>query len=97
MTADHDTPVIDTSADVIESHPLIDNDELHQGVAERIKHSQQFGSLLWDATKDYLQKMNLTPDERSQVADWLSQKKDNFQSCVVEKLHNLHRSDDNPV
>ena len=52
-----EAPVVDTTADIIETHPLVDNEELHAGVAERLRHSQEFGSALWDATKDYLQKM----------------------------------------
>ena len=70
---------------------------LHAGVAERLRHSQEFGSALWDATKDYLQKMNLTAEERNQVGDWLHQKKDKFQSKVVEQLHKLHKVDDNKL
>ena len=35
-----DTPVVETTADVIETHPLVDNDELHAGVAERLRHSK---------------------------------------------------------
>ena len=92
-----DTPVVDTTADIIETHPLVDNDDLHAGVAERLRHSQEFGSALWDATKDYLQKMNLTAEERNQVGDWLHQKKDKFQSKVVEQLHKLHKVDDNQL
>ena len=60
-----EAPVVDTTADIIETHPLVDNDDLHAGVAERLRHSKEFGSALWDATKDYLQKMNLTAEERA--------------------------------
>ena len=92
-----ESTVVETTADIIETHPLVDNDELHAGVAERLRHSKEFSSALWDATKDYLQKMNLTPDERTQVGDWLHQKKDKFQGCVVEQLHKLHKVDDNKL
>ena len=44
--------VVDTHADVVETQPVVDQEELHQGVAERLRHSQQFGALIWDATKD---------------------------------------------
>ena len=98
MSNDEQQPlVVDTHADVVDTQPVVDQEELHQGVAERLRHSQQFGALIWDATKDYVQKMNLSSDERAQLRDWLSQKRDNLQSKVVEKLHNLHRSDDNPA
>ena len=43
-----EAPVVDTTADIIETHPLVDNEELHAGVAERLRHSQEFGSALWD-------------------------------------------------
>ena len=97
MSNDEQQPlVVDTHADVVDTQPVVDQEELHQGVAERLRHSQQFGALIWDDTKDYVQKMNLTAEERMQLRDWLSQKRENLQSKVVEKLHNLHRSDDNP-
>ena len=41
--------------------------------------------------------MNLTAEERNQVGDWLHQKKDKFQSKVVEQLHKLHKVDDNQL
>ena len=40
---------------------------------------------------------NLTAEERNQVGDWLHQKKDKFQSKVVEQLHKLHKVDDNQL
>ena len=94
-SAENEALVVDTHADVVETKPVVDHEDLHQGVAERLRHSQQFGALIWDATKDYLQKMNLSSEERTQLRDWLSQKRDTLQSKVVEKLHNLHRIDDN--
>ncbi|MFL0788591.1 MAG: hypothetical protein AB8E87_00015 [Prochlorococcus sp.] len=92
MSDPSEQPVVDVSAEIVETHPLVD-DDMHEGVAERLKHSKEFGSLVWDATKDYVQKMNLTPQERSDVSDWLSSKKDQLHRSVVEKMHNLHQKD----
>ena len=42
---------VDVTA-IVETHPLLDEEDLHGGVAERLKHSKEFGALVWDATKD---------------------------------------------
>jgi len=78
---------------IVESHPLLDEDDLHGGVAERLKHFKEFGALVWDATKNYVQKMNLTSDEKAHVSTWLSSKKDRLQKTIVAKLHQLHQRD----
>ncbi|HGY5548184.1 MAG TPA: hypothetical protein ACN46X_00640 [Prochlorococcus sp.] len=93
MTETSDQPIVDISAEVVETNPLLNDDAIHEKVAERLKHSKEFGSLIWDATKDYLQKMNLTPQERSNVSDWLSSKKDKLQQSVIAKLHDLHENE----
>ena len=74
MPENSDPQIVDVTA-IVESHPLLDEDDLHGGVAERLKHSKEFGSLVWDATKDYVQKMNLTSEEKAHVSTWLSSKK----------------------
>ncbi len=56
MTETSDQPIVDISAEVVETNPLLNDDAIHEKVAERLKHSKEFGSLIWDATKDYLQK-----------------------------------------
>ena len=92
MSEDSEPQIVDVTA-IVESHPLLDEDDLHGGVAERLKHSKEFGALVWDATKDYVQKMNLTTEEKSNVSSWLSAKKDKLQKTIVQKLHDLHQSD----
>ena len=92
MSENSDPQIVDVTA-IVESHPLLDEDDLHGGVAERLKHSKEFGSLVWDATKDYVQKMNLTSEEKAHVSAWLSSKKDRLQKTIVEKLHQLHQRD----
>lgn len=84
--------IVDVTA-IVETHPLVDEDDLHGKVAERLKHSKEFGAVVWDATKEYVQKMNLTPDERASVNHWLSKKKDKLHKTIVEKLHRLHQGD----
>ena len=74
MSENSDPQIVDVTA-IVESHPLLDEDDLHGGVAERLKHSKEFGALVWDATKDYVQKMNLTSEEKAHVSTWLSSKK----------------------
>ena len=64
------------------------------GVAEKLKHSKEFGALVWDSTADYVQKMNLTSEEKANVSAWLLSKKDRLQKTIVEKLHSLHQGDD---
>ena len=76
MQGTSDPKTIDISAETVETNPLINDDDIHEKVAERLRHSKEFGSLIWEATKDYLQKMNLTPQERSNVSDWLVSKKE---------------------
>ena len=92
MSEHSDPQIVDVTA-IVDSHPLLDEDDLHGGVAERLKHSKEFGSLVWDATKDYVQKMNLSSEEKANVNTWLSSKKDRLQKTIVEKLHNLHQHD----
>jgi len=92
MSENSDPQIVDVTA-IVESHPLLDEDDLHGGVAERLKHSKEFGSLVWDATKDYVQKMNLTSEEIAHVSSWLSSKKDRLQKTIVEKLHQLYQRD----
>ena len=92
MPDNADEQVVDVTA-IVETHPLIDEEDLHGKVAERLKHSKEFGAVVWDATKEYVQKMNLTPDERDSVSQWLSKKKDKMHKTIVEKLHGLHQSD----
>ena len=92
MSENSDPQIVDVTA-IVESHPLLDDDDLHGGVAERLKHSKEFGTLVWDATKDYVQKMNLTSEEKATVSAWLSSKKDRLQKTIVEKLHKLHQHD----
>ena len=79
---------------IVETHPLLDEEDLHGGVAERLKHSKEFGALVWDATKDYVQKMNLTSEEKANVSSWLADKKNQLQQTIVEKLHRLHQHND---
>jgi hypothetical protein len=92
MPENSESPIVDVTA-IVESHPLLDEDDLHGGVAERLKHSKEFGALVWDATKDYVQKMNLTTEEKANVSTWLLSKKDKLQKTIVEKLHGLHQND----
>ena len=92
MPENSESPIVDVTA-IVESHPLLDEDDLHGGVAERLKHSKEFGALVWDATKDYVQKMNLTTEEKANVSSWLLSKKDKLQKTIVEKLHSLHQAD----
>ena len=84
---------VDVTA-IVETHPLLDEEDLHGGVAERLKHSKEFGALVWDATKDYVQKMNLTSEEKANVSSWLAAKKDQLQKTIVEKLNRLHQEND---
>ena len=49
MSENSDPQIVDVTA-IVESHPLLDEDDLHGGVAERLKHSKEFGALVWDAT-----------------------------------------------
>ena len=91
MRDSSDQPIIDISAETTETHPLLNDEDIHEKVAERLKHSKEFGALVWGATKEYLQKMNLTPQERSNVSDWLASKKDKLQQSVVAKLNDLHQ------
>ena len=93
MPGTSDPKTIDISAETVETNPLINDDDIHEKVAERLRHSKEFGSLIWEATKDYLQKMNLTPQERSNVSDWLVSKKDKLQQSVVAKMHGLHQNE----
>ncbi len=93
MPGTSDPEIVDISAETVESNPLINDDDIHEKVAERLRHSKEFGSLVWEATKDYLQKMNLTPQERSNVSDWLISKKDKLQQSVVAKMHDLHQNE----
>ncbi len=93
MPGTSDPEIVDISAETVETNPLINDDDIHEKVAERIRHSKEFGSLIWEATKDYLQKMNLTPQERSNVSDWLVSKKDKLQQSVVAKMHDLHQNE----
>ena len=92
MPENSESPIVDVTA-IVESHPLLDEDDLHGGIAERLKHSKEFGALVWDATKDYVQKMNLTTEEKANVSTWLLSKKDKLQKTIVEKLHGLHHND----
>ena len=92
MSDKPESRVIDVTA-IVESHPLLDEEDLHGGVAERLKHSKEFGALVWVATKDYVQKMNLTSEEKANVSAWLLSKKDRLQKTIVEKLHSLHQVD----
>lgn len=93
MPGTSDPKTIDISAETVETNPLINDDDIHEKVAERLRHSKEFGSLIWEATKDYLKKMNLTPQERSNVSDWLVSKKDKLQQSVVAKMHDLHQNE----
>ena len=93
MPGTSDPKTIDISAETVETNPLINDDDIHEKVAERLRHSKEFGSLIWEATKDYLQKMNLTPQERSNVSDWLVSKKDKLQQSVIAKMHDLHQNE----
>ena len=93
MQGTSDPEIVDISAETVETNPLINDDDIHEKVAERLRHSKEFGSLIWEATKDYLQKMNLTPQERSNVSDWLISKKDKLQQSVVAKMHDLHQNE----
>ena len=93
MSDKPESRVIDVTA-IVESHPLLDEEDLHGGVAERLKHSKEFGALVWEATKDYVQKMNLTSEEKANVSAWLLSKKDGLQKTIVEKLRSLHQVDD---
>ena len=93
MPGTSDPEIVDISAETVETNPLINDDDIHEKVAERLRHSKEFGSLIWEATKDYLQKMNLTPQERSNVSDWLVSKKDKLQQSVVAKMHDLHQNE----
>ncbi len=93
MPGTSDPKTIDISAETVETNPLINDDDIHEKVAERLRHSKEFGSLVWEATKEYLQKMNLTPQERSNVSDWLISKKDKLQQSVVAKMHDLHQNE----
>ncbi len=93
MPENSESPIVDVTA-IVESHPLLDEDDLHGGIAERLKHSKEFGALVWDATKDYVQKMNLTTEEKANVSTWLLSKKDKLQKTIVEKLNGLHQNDD---
>ncbi len=93
MPGTSDPEIVDISAETVESNPLINDDDIHEKVAERLRHSKEFGSLVWEATKDYLQKMNLTPQERSNVSDWLVSKKDKLQQSVIAKMHDLHQNE----
>ena len=77
MSDKPESRIIDVTA-IVESHPLLDEEDLHGGVAERLKHSKEFGALVWDATKDYVQKMNLTSEEKANVSAWLLSKKDHL-------------------
>ena len=91
MSDNFDPQIVDFTA-IVESHTLLDEDDLHGGVAERLKHSKEFGALVWDATKDYVQKMNLTSEEKAHVSIG-SLKKVRLQKTIVEKLHQLHQRD----
>ena len=93
MSDKPESRIIDVTA-IVESHPLLDEEDLHGGVAERLKHSKEFGALVWDATKDYVQKMNLTSEGKANVSARLLSKKDRLQKTIVEKLHGLHQGDD---
>ena len=93
MPGTSDPKTIDISAETVETNPLINDDDIHEKVAERLRQSKEFGSLIWEATKDYLKKMNLTPQERSNVSDWLVSKKDKLQQSVVAKMHDLHQNE----
>ena len=93
MPGTSDPKIVDISAETVETNPLMNDDDIHEKVAERLRHSKEFGSLIWEATKDYLQKMNLTPQERSNVSDWLVSKKDKLQQSVVAKMHDLHQNE----
>ena len=84
--------IVDVTA-IVDTHPLVDEDDLHGKVAERLKHSKEFGAVVWDATKEYVQKMNLTEDERASVNQWLSKKKEKMQKTILERLHGLHQID----
>ena len=90
MSDNKEVQTVDVTA-IVETHPLLDEEDLHGGVAERLKHSKEFGALVWDATKDYVQKMNLTSEEKANVSSWLADKKDQLQKTIVEKLHRLHQ------
>jgi hypothetical protein len=93
MSDNQEVQTVDVTA-IVETHPLLDEEDLHGGVAERLKHSKEFGALVWDATKDYVQKMNLTSEEKANLSSWLADKKDQLQKTIVEKLHRLHQHDD---
>ncbi|KZR70513.1 MULTISPECIES: hypothetical protein [Prochlorococcus] len=74
-----DTPdqtIIDISAEPTDTHPLLNDEDIHSKVAERLKHSKEFGALFWESTKEYLQKMNPAPQGKSNVSDLLAIKKD---------------------
>ena len=87
MPENSDPQIVDVTA-IVESHPLLDEDDLHGGVAERLKHSKEFGALVWDATKDYVQKMNLTSDEKAHVSTWLSSKKNDCRKQLLKSSIN---------
>ena len=93
MPGTSDPKIVDISAETVETNPLINDDDIHEKVAERLRHSKEFGSLIWEATKEYLQKINLTPQERSNVSDWLISKKDKLQQSVVAKMHDIHQNE----
>ncbi len=93
MPGTSDPKIVDISAETVETNPLINDDDIHEKVAERLRHSKEFGSLIWEATKEYLQKINLTPQERSNVSDWLISKKDKLQQSVVAKMHDHHQNE----
>ena len=39
MSENSDPQIVDVTA-IVKSHPLVDEDDLHGGVAERLKHSK---------------------------------------------------------
>ena len=92
MSEQSEPKIVDVTA-IVDSHPLLDEDDFHGSVAERLKHSKEFGAVVWDATKEYVQKMNLTQDERASVNQWLSKKKEKLHKTILERLHGLHQSD----
>ena len=92
MSENSDPQIVDVTI-IVESHPLLNEDDLHRGVAERLKHFKEFGALVWDAIEDYAQKMNLTSEEKAHVSTWLSSKKDLLQKTIIEKLHQLQQRD----
>ena len=92
MSEQSEPKIVDVTA-IVDSHPLLDEDDFHGSVAERLKHSKEFAALVWDASKEYVQKMNLTAEEKISVNTWLTSKKDKLQKIIVEKLHGLHKND----